>query len=149
MDKDSAEIVRKVWQLWAARDKAGTLRLFDDDILYALCIPEEVLPFGGETRGKASVADRLQTILNIFDTVRYEGSVTWVRDSLVHGNVDYCFRHKATGEELDGVLRIVARVENGRIVSWREATDAPRVHAFMRLVAETAAARVPPIDDGT
>ena len=45
------------------RDKAATLALLADDIVFALFVPQEVVPFGGETVGKASVSDRLQTIL--------------------------------------------------------------------------------------
>ena len=73
---EPADIARALWGAWRVRDKAATLALLADDIVFALFVPQEVLPFGGETTGKASVSDRLQTILDQFDTLMYEGKVT-------------------------------------------------------------------------
>lgn len=134
-----ADIVEEYWQVWSRRDKSAALALAADDICYALYVPEEVLPFGGVTRGKASISDRLQTILDIFDTLAYRGHVTQVAGSVVHGRVEYAFRHKMTGEEIDGSMRQVIRIEDGRIVDWQEYTDVERVRAFMRLIAYSAA----------
>ena len=70
---EPADIARALWSAWRVRDKAATLALLADGIVFALFVPQEVLPFGGETIGKPSVSDRLQTILDQFDTLMYEG----------------------------------------------------------------------------
>jgi ketosteroid isomerase-like protein len=134
-----SEIVREAWRVWAVRDKAAILALMTSDTTYALFVPQEVLPFGGEANGKAAVSDRLQTILDVFDTIKFEGEVVKVVGNVVHGRVAYCFRHKITGEDIDGTLRQVIGLRDGLIVSWHEYTDIERVKAFMRLVATSAA----------
>lgn len=140
---ENENLIRRFWGLWAARDKAACLALLADDCHYALYVPTEVLPFGGEAHGKAAISDRLRSILDLFYTIRYEGEIVRAQGSIIHGRVDYCFRHKATNEEIDGVLRQVIEVRNGLVVSWREYTDAERVRAFMRLVASVAASAAP------
>ena len=50
-----AEVLRAVWAAWRARDIAGVLALAADDVVYAFHVPHEVLPFGGETVGKAAL----------------------------------------------------------------------------------------------
>ena len=140
-DEDKAAIVRTCWRHWAARDRISAVALLSPDVFYGLYVPEDVLPFGGETRGKPSVSDRLQTILDLFHTIRFEPEVTKVDGDEVHGRVAYCFRHKITGEDIDGVLRQVFEVRDGLIAGWREYTDLERVRAFMRLVAYTASER--------
>lgn len=145
MSSDAAELVREYWRLWAARDKAGALGLMSDEPVYALHVDQDVLPFAGETRGRAAISDRLQTILDIFDTLRYEGTLVRLdrlrEGERVHGQVSYCFRHKVTGEAIDGTMRQDIVVRAGRIESWREYTDAARVRAFMRLVSYRAETR--------
>lgn len=133
-----AAVVEEYWSRWAARDKAAALQLVSDEITYALYVPEDVLPFGGVTSGKPSISDRLQTILDVFHTVRFAGRVTKSVGDIVHGHVEYCFRHKITGHEIDGTMRQVIRIEDGRIIDWREYADVERVRAFMRLVAYAA-----------
>lgn len=129
-----AETVLALWRAWQKRDKSATLALLADDIVFALFVPQEVLPFGGETVGKASVSDRLQTILDQFDTLGYEGKLTRTQGDTVHGMVAYRFRHKIAGETIDGDMRHVIQVRDGRIVRIDEHHDIALVRAFMRLV---------------
>lgn len=137
-----ADIARAMWGAWQVRDKAATLALLTDDIVFALFVPQEVLPFGGETTGKASVSDRLQTILDQFDTLMYEGKVTRTQGETVYGRIAYQFRHKVTGETIDGVMRQVIVVCDGLIARLNEYHDIELVRAFMRLVSYAAAERI-------
>jgi ketosteroid isomerase-like protein len=139
---EPAETVRALWRAWQRREKAATLALLDDRIVFALLVPQEVLPFGGETVGKASVSDRLQTILEQFDTLSYEGKVTKALGDTVHGMVAYRFRHKVTRETIDGVMRHVIQVRDGLIVRINEYHDIALVRAFMRLVSHSAAEQI-------
>ena len=132
-----ADVVEGFWEVWGRRDKQAALTYLADDILYALYVPEDVLPFGGETRGKASVSDRLQTILDVFETDSFAGRIMSTDGDVVHGVVDYVFRHKLTKQVLEGSMRHVVLVRDGKAAEWREYTDTERVRAFMRLVAFT------------
>ena len=139
---EPADIARALWSAWRVRDKAATLALLADDIVFALFVPQEVLPFGGETTGKPSVSDRLQTILDQFDTLMYEGKVTRTQGETVYGRIDYQFRHKVTGETIDGVMRQVIVVCDDLIARINEYHDIELVRAFMRLVSYAAAERI-------
>jgi ketosteroid isomerase-like protein len=136
---DPAQVVRALWKAWQRRDKTATLATLADGIVFALYVPQEVLPFGGETRGKASVSDRLQMILDQFETVLYEGKVTRTQGETVYGRVAYRFRHKITGEAIDGTMRQVIEVRDGLIAKLSEYHDIELVRAFMRLVSYAAA----------
>lgn len=135
---EPAKVVESIWDVWSRRDKEAALTYLADDILYALYVPEDVLPFGGATRGKASVSDRLQTILDVFETDSYVGRIMSCDGDVVHGVVEYAFRHKLTQQVIDGSMRHVVKVRDGKAAEWHEYTDTERIRAFMLLVAFTA-----------
>ena len=139
MPIDPADVVCELWRHWRARDKAATLDMVSDDIELVQNVPEDVLPFGGVTRGKAAASDRLQMILDQFWTLKFEGEVVSVEGGIVHGLVQFHFRHKATGEDIQGTMRHRFDVRDGRIVRLAETVDVDLVRAFMRLVAQAAA----------
>lgn len=128
-----------IFQAWRRRDKAATLAFFAADAVYQMMLPTDVVPFGGETRGKASISDRLQTILDVFDTVRSDLVPGYGDGDCAHGTVSFCFRHRLTGEEIEGSMRQVIRVRDGLVVEFQEFHDLEKVRAFMRLVAYSAA----------
>jgi ketosteroid isomerase-like protein len=142
MSDNAITVVEALWESWGRRDKAAALALVSDDVHFTLHIPSDVVPFGSPpnvpTIGKRALSDQLQTILDIFDTVAYQGRVVGIVDRRVHGQVSYLFRHKLTGEEIEGVMRHVVRVKAGRIVAIDEYHDVERIKAFMRLVAAAA-----------
>jgi ketosteroid isomerase-like protein len=146
--REPAEIARSLWKAWQARDKPATLEFLTEDVVFALFIPQEIVPFGGETTGKGATSDRLQTILDQFDTLAYEGTVTRTEGDTVYGKVAYRFRHKVSGEVIDGTMRQVLLVRNGRIAKLSEHHDVELIRAFMRLVAQSAADRAIPPADG-
>jgi ketosteroid isomerase-like protein len=135
---EPADVLTAMWRAWGARDKAGTLSLFSGSAAYALYVPQEILPFGGATYGRASISDRLQTILDQFETLGYEGNVRWVDGDMVHGQVRYHYRHRATGDCIEGIMRHVALVQDGLVVQLEEYHDVERIRAFMRMVAYSA-----------
>jgi ketosteroid isomerase-like protein len=135
---DPKSVVTNLWRSWAQQDKQAVLSLCADDVVLSLYVPEHVLPFGGETRGRRALSDRLQTIIEQFETLHYEGAVHHVMDGTLHGVVHYCFRHRATGEDIDGDMRHVVQVRDGLIVDCKEYHDLKRVTAFMRLVSDIA-----------
>lgn len=135
---DPGMVVSSLVAAWRARDKAGVLKCFADDAIYGMALPTDVVPYGGETQGKPSISDRLQMLLDHFDTVDFGGTLMGVSGPEVHYRATYTYRHKMTGEEIEGVFRIVAKVVDGLIVELREFHDVEKVRAFMRLVAYSA-----------
>ena len=123
---------------WERQDLHGALAFIDDDIVYAMFIPQDVVPFGGETRGKAAMADRMRTILDQFAMVRFE-TIWFKSDGVIEQTrVAYAFRHRETGETISGVMRLITRVEDGLIHDLKEFHDLEKVRAFMRLIAYRA-----------
>lgn len=136
---DPVEIVMHLWAAYAAKDHAAVVRLCADDIAYAIFIPQGILPFGGgETIGKGALSDRFQMITDQFYLVGYEGTIQGVSQQTVRGQVAYCFRHKATGEVIEGVMRQVFDIADGKIARLHEFHDVERIRAFMRLVSHIA-----------
>lgn len=84
--------------------------------------------------GRPDITRRLQKIVTDFHVDRFEVRTILPTDDGLRTQILFAFRHRATGQVIDGVMRVTARVQNGRIVRWREYQDADRVEAFMRLV---------------
>ena len=139
--RDTATAVAEaMWDAWARRDLAATMALFSPRISFGLHIPQDTVSFGGGLiAGLPAVAERLQMILDQFDTVHYAGRVVSVHGSVVSGHIGYIFRHKLSGEAIDGVMRHVIVVDDGLVVDLDEYHDVERIKAFMRLVAQAAA----------
>jgi ketosteroid isomerase-like protein len=134
-DADLASILRAVWAAYATGDRAGTLEHFSDSVSFGIYVPQEVLPFGGETHGKAAMSDRLQTVYDQFEIVQYTGTVLNVSENTARGQVAYIFRHKWTGEALEGKMRLLFEFDGPLIVRLQEFHDVEMVRAFMRLIA--------------
>lgn len=128
-------------RVWKNQDLAGALDFVHDNVVYAMFIPQEVVPFGGETLGKPAMADRMRMIIAQFETLRFEETIIKVDNDLGYARVAYAFRHKMTGETIEGFMRIVVRVQEGLIIDHKEYHDVEKVRAFMRLVAHVAADR--------
>lgn len=130
-------------RIWERQDLAGALELVHDDIVYAMFIPQDVVPFGGETRGKAAMADRMSMILEHFNMQQFETVYDRSVGNVGRARVVFAFRHKITGEVISGTMRLEAEVEDGLIVDFKEYHDIEKIRAFMRLVAYKAAERSP------
>ena len=138
MSDDPARALTGFCEAWARRDKAMALTFAADGIAYNMTVPEETLPFGGLTVGRPAMSDRLQSLLDQFDTVSFDFALTVADREMARGQATFCFRHKVTGVEIDGVMRLIAWVRGGQMVSFDEFHDVDRVRAFMRLVAHAA-----------
>jgi len=131
-------IVEGLYASWAAKDLRAVLACCTEDIVFALHVPREIMPFAGETRGKASLAPRLQMILDGFDFLEYRPLLITEDDDSFRAQVRYHFRHKATGHAIEGTMRHVGRVKGDKIARLEEFHDTPRVRAFFKLLAQSA-----------
>lgn len=128
------EIVEAFNRLWSAGRLDAALEMVDDDAVYLLHVSETTLPFGGENRGKANVARALAKMREDFEYVLYRPFPLTENGDVVRGQVEFIFRHRKTGETIDGRCRMIWKVANGRIVRCEEYQDAAKLGAFMRLV---------------
>ncbi len=131
-------ITPRFCEAWERQDLETSLKFIHRDIVYSMFIPEDVVPFGGETRGKPAMTDRMKTILEQFAMVRFEPILFRKDGDTEYMRVAYEFRHRMTGETIAGVMRIITRIDSGLIHDWKEFHDLEMVKAFMRLIAYKA-----------
>ena len=119
---------------WALEDAETAASYFAEDADFQLFTPKDIWPFSGKYRGRAAIQKRLQNILSGFHVDRFSPRTILSHDDELRTQIDFTFRHRASGQTIDGVMRVIAEIKNGKIVRWHEYQDLDRVEAFMRLV---------------
>ena len=131
----TADLARAHWLAWSREDLDASMACFTDDVVFAMYVPQHVLPFGGETTGKPAAADRGRMVFQQFHVAEYVAEITGASDQIVRGHIRYRFRHRATGEEIDGTLRHVLTARGNLFCRLEEYHDADKIAAFMRLIS--------------
>jgi ketosteroid isomerase-like protein len=122
---------------WVANDLGGTIARFSPDGVYALHIAEDLLPFGGETKGRDNFAAALRSMRTDWDYLVFRPTQVKAAGPVVRMQVEFMYRHRASGEVLSGRFRLVAQVEDGLVTRLDEYHDRAKVEAFMRLFGST------------
>ena len=135
MAADSKSVVEQLYTAWKSRDLAGVVPLMADDIVFALHIPANVIPMGGETKGKIAVTAALQALLDNYDFLAYEPGPITVTGAKAGAEVQFRYRQKGTDEVIDSQLRHEWLVEGGKVQRLDEWHDLPKVTAFFDRVA--------------
>jgi ketosteroid isomerase-like protein len=141
MTDDTGSVVGRIYAAWTARDLQSVLQNLADDMVFALHIPAEVMPLGGETRGKAAVAAALQGLFDSFDFLAYDVGPISTDGATATCENHFRYRHKGTGDVIDGRLRHRWQVESGRARRLDEWHDVPAVKAYFDRVALNLAAK--------
>lgn len=128
------QVVKDFYKCWALGDIGAAARLLSETVVYVLHIDAAVLAFGGQTCGKAAVTEVLARMREDFDFILYRPFPLTVEEKAAHGQVEFIYRHRQSGQSLSGRCRLVWEVEDGLIVRWEEFHDAARIKSFMRLV---------------
>lgn len=127
------DVVVALLACWRAQDVEMTLLHCDEDVVYSLYLPREMVPFGGEARGKAAWRDVLHTMLEQYDYLRYDPDIVGVNGDVVRVQTQFRFRHRRTGEILEGTMRTVFTTGNGLVLRVDEYLDEALVAAFVQL----------------
>lgn len=122
-----------MYRAWVLRDRDGMLAYYADDAFIAQYVSKEALPFAGVSIGKGLFSERLDMIFNDWDFEHIKLSRLTIVDDAVRCHVDFKFRYKRTGDLMEGRMRHVFHIVDGRIASLDEYHDASMVEAFMRL----------------
>jgi ketosteroid isomerase-like protein len=117
---------------WAAEDVEMTLAHLHEDVVYKVHT-SVVLPFGCEKRGHDALRDLMFTVLTDFDVLLYSPNYIRATSNGVRAGVAYHYRHRATGEVLEGTRRLLIHVDGGLIARIDGYYDNRMVEAFMRL----------------
>lgn len=134
---DPLEVVANFNAVWDAGDIEGALAFIADDAEYELHVSEDVLPFGGASVGRTTIAATLTRMRADWDYILYRPFALAADGNIVRFQVEFMYRHRDSGEILSGRFRHVMRVGNGLIRRVDEFHDRAKVEAFMRLVKAT------------
>jgi len=138
---DTKAVVELAYAAWKARDLPRIVELLSDDMVFALHIPAEVMPLGGETHGRAAVAAALQGLMDTYDFLAYDVGPVAVDGATATCENHFRYRHKKTGDVIDGRLRDRWQVASGKVVRLDEWHDVPAVKAYFQRVAMSLAAK--------
>jgi ketosteroid isomerase-like protein len=138
MRSDPEGILEGGLTAYALGDLEAAAAYFAEDAQYALYVDQDILPFGGQVIGRTAILGVWRNMSESFELLRYAARNLTVQDDIVRCQVDFAFRHRKSGEVIDGVMRVVAQVEDGRIVRYREYHDQERIRAFMRLCDQSS-----------
>lgn len=133
MRSDPEGVVEAAIASFGLADFEATAAYLSPDVKYALYVDKDVLPYAGEFEGRDAVLDCYKNIATQFVVLLYRPRNLSAVDEVVRGQVEFVFRHKASGETIDGIMRFVAQVQGGLIVRVREYHDVERIRAFLRL----------------
>lgn len=128
-------LLEAAYASWAAGDLEATMACFSDDIIFAIHLPADVVPFAGVSRGKGELRQQFQTILDLFDVLEYRPLWINAESGSFHSQVKLHYRHKATGLPYDGMMRHIWHIEEDKITRFEEFHDPERARAFFRLLA--------------
>ena len=135
MSTDAKAVIEGAYAAWQARNLPALMPLLADDIVFALHVPADVLPIGGETRGKTAVAAVLQGLLDGYDFLAYDPSPLTVDGARVESDVRFQYRQNATGEVIASRLHHRWSTADGKVTRLEEWHDLPTVRAFFDRVA--------------
>lgn len=129
-------LVRAFCTAWAEGDIDAALAVAAEDAVYTLHLSEGVLPFVGESRGKAAIRDSLTQMRQHFDYLLWRPFPMTTQGDTVRGQLEFLFRHRASGEMIGGRGRFVWTVRDGKVQSCQEFQDRAMFETFMRLVGQ-------------
>jgi ketosteroid isomerase-like protein len=130
---DHREIVMSFFASWGVQDVELAVEHFHEDIVYEIHVTAAELPFGRLTRGKAGCRDAMFSILRDFDYLKYEPTINSIDGDTVRAHVAFKYRHRPTGETLEGTRRLVFRLKDGLILRIDGYHDARLFETFLRL----------------
>ncbi len=138
MQTDPIGILEAVVTAFELQDIETIASYFDDDADFAIFAPADQLRSGGSIKGRLALIRRLTSFLGDFDVLQFSARTFLPADEGWRAQIDYCFRHRLSGEKIDGGMRVVAAFKDGRIIQWREYQDASRIEAYLRLIKSFA-----------
>lgn len=134
MQNGPEAIVDAFYAAWILRDIETVAAYFSDNFRLSQHFSDPMLPFTGETIGKAAALARLQMILGEWRFLKFEPTLTVADGTSVRTTCPFILQHLRTGEIFDGSFRHIWRVSDGKLASVDEYLDVDRLRAFLRLL---------------
>ncbi len=136
---NARSVIEAVIKAWSAQDVETTISYCSDDVVYALHISEQAVPFAGASEGKDAVRATLHMMLEMFDYLKFDQWIVGFAGETVRVQTQFKLHHRRTGENLEGSMRTIFTVKNGLMTRCDEYLDEGLVETFMRLVRQREA----------
>lgn len=133
------QVMHAVWSAWANGSLDTVLSWYAEDAVWTINLPRELIPFGGESRGKAAIADALTAAGGQFETLYFHPEHTDMRDGVVRCFIKYGFKHRLTGLVHEDMATYRCVVTGGLVRRVDAVYDIEQTRAFMGVVSERAA----------
>jgi ketosteroid isomerase-like protein len=140
---DSRSVVASFFACWGVQDLEMAVAHAHPEIVYSIHNGCDASPFSGVYRGPEACRDLGYAVLAEFDYLAYEPTIVGVEDDIVRAQVFFRYRHRPTGNLIEGSRRLVFEIKDGLIIRLDSYEDAQRLEAFMRLTRETPPATDP------
>jgi ketosteroid isomerase-like protein len=119
-EQSTREVVIDLYDAYERRDLDRVAELIDDDVEWIIYAPMQVFPFAGYRRGKAAVLRALAGIAKDYELKSYVPQVLIVDGDRAAVMSDVAFMQRATERTLHFHIANFLRVQNGRVVEFRE-----------------------------
>jgi ketosteroid isomerase-like protein len=119
-EQSTREVVTDLYDAYERRDFDRVAELIDNDIEWIIYAPMQVFPFAGYRRGKAAVLQALAGIAKDYELKSYVPQVVVVDGDRAAVMSDVAFMQRATERTLHFHLANFLRIQNGRLIEFRE-----------------------------
>lgn len=123
MTMDTRATVLELHKAYREGNGERVAALIHDDIDWIIHGPERLFAFEGPRRGKAQVLDVLKAIADQFELKRYEHELLIVEGDRAAVLSQTSFVQRSTGRTLSLRLVNFIRVQDGKIIEFREFSD--------------------------
>ena len=130
-------LIEAMYVSWEAGDLPSMMSFFADDVVFAVHPVEATTTIVGHGQGKELFASRLALFLHDYEVVDYSTPYISADGDSVDCRISYHYRHRKNGMEIDGSMRHVWKIADGKIVRFDVIHDALRMGAFFELAART------------
>ena len=130
MEADNTKVIQAAYAAFGRGDIPTLLGYMTDDVQWRPVLGTgRHVPFSGERRGKASVAEFFKTVAETEDFEQFEP-----REFVAQGNTVVAIGHyravtKATGKRFDADFAMVFTLRDGKVATFREFTDSAGINA--------------------
>jgi hypothetical protein len=130
---DAIEVVNSVYVEWEAGNLEGMKARFHEDVAFSVQT-QGAASFIGDGHSRGLFFQRLGMFLDEYEVVNYGTQhVSEPADGWVDCRIRYRYRNKVSAMEIDGTMRHVWCVAEGKVVVFMVMHDAKRMGAFFEL----------------
>ena len=133
---DIRSIVASFFTYWRVQDLEMAVAHGHPELIYTIHNGREASPLAGVYRGPDACRDLGYAMLAEFDYLNYEPTIVGVEDNVVRAQVNFRYRHRATGNIIEGSRRLVFEIKDELIYRLDSYEDTLRLEAFMRMSRE-------------